>query len=386
MNRLQALGVLALLALGTAAALLAPPYAVAPLALAGVLGMRHGRRAHLLFVATAIPINTLLLALVVEGGATWGPFSEAGATLGLVGGLRLVAALGVNLAVLSWAPPSRLLEGLALPPRTTAYLAAMLLAAEDLARDFERLRDARRLEGEWPESRIARIRAAAGLTGPLLVAAYRRARTRQEALRMAGLGVGRHFVPIVAIAALCAAGRMAFLALPNVALTYAFAFLGGLLFGPWIAMAGALLGMAATDFLLTGLYPMPYLTAAPAMALLGLLGGLLRGFDLLGETRTARVAGAVFAACFGILGTFVFSVAADVLTWAIVAPGEPAALRALVLAGLAFNVLPALANGALFAFSVPPCLRAWKAATQGPARAPPTMAPEAASDAPAAAP
>ena len=378
MRRAGALAALALMAAVTAAALLAPPAGAAALALGGVLLARSGRRPVVALLLVALPVNVLVLALATRGGAElrWGALALSldGARLGLVGWLRLAAALAPNLAILSWLPPARLLEALRLPPRATALLAATLLAAHDVGRDFARLRDARELEGAWPRARLARAREAARLVPTLLVASHRRALLRRDALRLAGHDQPAWFVPVVAVAALAAAGRMALLALPNVALTYVVVFLGGMLYGARVAMLGGLLGMALTDFLLTGLYPLGFVNA-PAMALLGLAGALLRRLDWEGAGASGRAAGLLLAASVGIAGTFAFSVATDLLTW-MLAYRAPEALAPIVLAGLAFNVLPALVNGALFAAAVTPTLRAFRAAGWAPAGAP-TMAPPA---------
>jgi hypothetical protein len=346
------------MAAGTALSFVLPwPYLVAA-TLAGALVMRE-RKAFLLFVAISIPINVAIMAYV-DHGTGW--------LLGLEGGLRLASALGVNLAILTRLGSERMIEGLRLPPRATALLAAILLAARDVGRDFMRLRDARRLEGAWPRGRLARTREASRLLPPLMLAAHRRAQTRREALQMAGIAFPMWFVPLVAIAALASAGRMAFLALPNVALTYVIAFLGGLLFGPLVGAAGAFLGMAVTDLLLTGLYPGGFVNA-PAMALLGLLGGGLRRFEI----------DPALAAAIGIVGTFLFSLAADVLTWFLLYRREPDALAPILVAGLVFNVIPALVNGALFATSVTPTVRAFRAWQRS--RAPAATAPPASPDA-----
>lgn len=374
--------VLALMLVGTAAALLAPAAAVAALVLAALATMRRGRRAFLLLLATALALNALLVSLFVDG-AGWGPFSRAGALAGFEGGARLAAALGANLALLSWVAPARIVDGLRLPPRVTALLAAVLLAAHDVARDFERLKRARRLRGAWPRGRIARVKAGARLVPALVIAAHDRALARRDALRLAGLPTGARFAPIVAVAALAAAGRLAFLALPNVALTYVVVFLGGLLFGPLVGAAGGALGMLATDLILTGVYPAG-LVNVPAMALLGLLGGACRALPFDGKTRAERATGAMIAASLGILATLAFSVAADTATWLLVLRDEPEAWRGLVLAGLAFNAIPALLNGALFAAAVRPTVAAWRARTPRamPREAPPT-APESTAPSPA---
>jgi len=342
-RRADAVALLAVMAGGTALALLAP-WPVALALAVGSVALMRGRRAFLPVALVTLAINTAILAWAEPGG--W--------RLGLEGGLRLVAGLGVSLAVMSRVGAARLLEGLRLGPRATAWSAAVLLAAEDARTDFARLRLARELEGAWPEGRFARAREAASLLPPLLVSAYRRATIRREALRLAGHDTPPRFVPIVAVAALATAGRLAFLALPNVALTYAVVFLGGVLFGPLVGAAGAALAMLVTDLMLTGLYP-PGLVNVPAMMLLGLAGGALRRVDYRGAS------GAMLAGALGIASMFLFSVASDVATWAILYAPRTEALAPIVVLGLAFNVVPALVNGALFAASVGPCVSAFDA-------------------------
>lgn len=350
---LLALAALLAMIAGTTLALVAPLPWLAGAAALGLAAMR-ARRSFLAFLLVALPLNVLITWLAIGDWRT-----------GLVGGMRLAAALAVNLAIVGRLGAARILEGLRLPARATALLAAILLAAHDLASDFARLRDARRLEGAWPAGRIARAREAAGLLPALVVAATRRAQKRREALQLAGHRTAPWFVPLVAVAALAAAGRMAFLAFPNVALTYVVAFLGGMVFGPGVAAAGAFLGMALTDFLLTGVYVGGFVNA-PAMALLGLAGGAFR----------RHTPDPMLAAAVGIVATFLFSLAADTLTWLVLYSAEPALWLPIALAGLAFNVLPALVNGALFAASVGPTARAFRAWREArPPRAPAMPAP-----------
>jgi hypothetical protein len=343
----------------TALAFLAPPWVLAALALAFLALMRRGRAGFLLFGALTLLVNVALLAWLVPGPGVPG-FSQEGALLGWEGGLRLVAAMGGNLAILSWVAPARILEDLRLPARATALLAALLIASHDVGRDFDRLRLARRLRGDWPKGRLARAREAARILPALLVAGERRARVRRDALRLAGQDVGPWFVKVVAIAALAAAGRLAFLAFPNVALTYAVVFLGGLVYGAGAGMAGGALAMLLTDFMLTGLFP-PGFVNVPAMALLALLGAGMRRFDFVGGSRVERATGLALAASLGVACTLLFSVAADSLTWLLLYADAPAAWAPLVLAGLAFNVVPAFVNGVLFAASIPPTVKAYRA-------------------------
>ncbi|HLF16806.1 MAG TPA: hypothetical protein VI796_05180, partial [Candidatus Thermoplasmatota archaeon] len=69
-----------------------------------------------------------------------------------------------------------------------------------------------------------------------------------------------------------------------------------------------------------------------------------------------------YAACAGVVGTALFSVSADAAT-AILVPEfrDAGLLGARIVAGLAFNVAPAAANGLLFALAVVPAARASEA-------------------------
>lgn len=361
MNRTAAWAALAAMAAAVLAAFFAPwPVAIALLA-AGLAGISRGRGMFALFAASTVAIDAGILAVAER---SWG-----GAIAGALGGVRLVAALAANLALAQRIGAARILDGLRLPPRATMLVAAVLLAARDAARDLDRLRDARRSEGAWPRGRIARAREAARLFPALFVLAEERARARRDAVTLAGFATPAWFVPLVATSALAAAGRMALLALPNVAFTYVVVFLGGLLYGPWVGVGAALLSMTLTDLLLSGLYPLSFVNA-PAMALLALAGAALRRFDFIGGSRADRAAGTIFAFAAGALGTFAFSVASDTLTWLAIAPGVRAAWTTIVLAGLAFNVVPAGLNGAIFALAVRPVLAAQRARQAGRAPAP----------------
>lgn len=358
MSAARAWGAAGLMVAGTVAAFAAQWPLVVAMALVAIAAAASGRRMILAFAAVALPVNALASILALDA-----PWPEAAAR-GLVGGVRLVGGLAVNLAVLSRVPVPVLLDGLALPLGVRTLLAAVLLAARDIGRDFARLRDARRLEGEWPAGRLAAAGAAASLLPSLVVSAGARSSERADALRLAGHDTPDWFVPVVTVAALAAAGRLAFLALPNVALTFVVAFLGGMLLGAGRGAAGAALGMALTDLMLTGLHPLGFVNVAP-MALVALLGAALRGVDFAGGSRADRIAGVIFAFVAGVAATLVFSVLTDTLTWLVVAPDSPGTWRVLVLAGLVFNVLPALGNGALFAGSVTPVARAFRALQEG---------------------
>ncbi|MGB0653616.1 MAG: hypothetical protein ACPGQL_10500 [Thermoplasmatota archaeon] len=363
MNRAGAAAFLVALLAASLGLLVAPAWVALPAVLGAAALMRKGRAPFLASLAVAVPLYAAIMAVALRAGPAYevGPvaFHLDGALRGVWGALRLGAVVGVNLAALSWRPAAVLIDGLRLPPRWTAGLAAVLLAAHDVARDAARLRDARRMVGDWPEGRapLAKLRAAAELVAPLLTASLDRAERRREALRLAGIHTGPLFVPVVAVAALAVAGRLALVALPNVSLAFVAIFLGGLVFGARVGALAAALAMLLTDFLLTGLLPLGFVNL-PAMMFVGLAGGALRGLDLEGDGGAWTARG--LAAVIGVLCTLGFSVAADTATWALVREyrGDVAAWKALVAAGLAFNVLPAVANGALFALTVTPVARA----------------------------
>ena len=347
------------MAAASALAFLLPLSAVVLLVAVSVAALRTGRRAFLGYSLVTLAIYSALFGLVLHAPPVWnlGPLSwgAGGALRGLSGGLRLVAVLAGNLAILSRVPLERLLDGLGLPRKVLAFLGAVLLSAHDLGRDSARLVAARRLEGRWPASRLRKAAAAARIVAPLAVLALRRARVRAEALRLAGHSTSPSFAPLVAVTSLAVAGRLALLAVPNVSLVYVVVFCGGLLFGARVGVLAGLLSMVLTDLAISGLAPQAFANA-PAMALLGLLGGALRGVDFSGTRPGDRWAGRMLAATCGLLATLLFSVAADALTWLVVPDfrHDPDALRVLVAAGLAFNAIPAVANAVLFAAAVGP--------------------------------
>lgn len=357
-----AIGVVVLAVATSVAALVLPWPAVAGLLAAAVAVMRR-RLGFVLAALAGAALNVLFFALLLPGaGLELGPvdLSADGARRGLVGALRLAALLAGNLAILSRVPVEAVLEGLRLPAAATAFLAAVLATAHDLGRDFTRLVDARRLDGRWPARRLARVPAAAALLPPLMVLAVRHAMVRRDALRLAGHDTAPRFAALVAVTALASAGRMAMLAIPNDPATYAAVFLGGLLFGPRLGALAGLLSMALTNLLISGLTPVAFANA-PAMALIGLLGGLV------GRWRIGREDGlttALVSAACGAVGIIVFSLASDAATWLMVPDyrGDVSALRVLVATGLAFNVVPAIAAAVVFSLSVGPVARAADAA------------------------
>lgn len=169
---------------------------------------------------------------------------------------------------------------------------------------------------------------------------------------------------IASLVALAAVGRLAFVWWPNVALTYFVVFAAGVAFGAVVGGLVGLLSMLATNVLLTGFHPV-LLVNTPAMALLGVAGGLLgRAVDF-GQRGGGGPVARAAAALAGVVGVVVFSVASDAASFALFlgpAGAPPSAFRALLVAGLAFNAIPAAVNGVVFATALQPSLAAARAA------------------------
>ncbi len=312
----------------------------------GRFGLGKARTGFLWFVGISLVFNTVLLGFVSPGTGTIGPlsFGIEGAIRGAMGAIRLAAVVGVNLAWLQEENVAAVLDGLRLPRSATVFLAAILIAVQDVGRDFSRMVEGRRMMGTWPEGRLNRVRAAAQLVTPLMVASLERARVRKDALQVARLPVPKMFVPIVALTALALAGRMALLAVPNVSLVAVVVFVAGLVFGPAVAIWVAILSMGISDLLLSGVVPSGFVNV-PAMAMIGLLGGILRRVNFSGTP------GRAMAAIVGFTATIGFSVVADVGDWLLIPEfrGDTAYLRARIAAGLIFNIVPAVLHAVLFA-------------------------------------
>lgn len=365
-------GLVALVLGASALAIMGPAPAVLVVLAASAIALRSGRLPFALFAATTILLYAAIVAFVTTtpptlrlAGHEW---SQSGAWEGVVAGARMASVLGANLALLSRVPAPLLVDALRLPRTATLIAGAVLVAANDLAEDHSRLREAQLLDGEDAAPRRGRWARAAHFLPALFVAAERRARTRSDALVLSGMPLGEWLVPVLAVAALSAAGRMALLPLPNVKLTYAVVFLAGVVYGARAAFVGGALGMLVTDVMLSGFYPMAFVNV-PAMGALALFGAALRRLDFSGASRADRVAGRVFAFAAGILATLLFSLLADVVTWLVFLHSQPGALVPLLLAGIAFNVFPAIGNGVIFALSVGPVQRAFRALGQDPQRA-----------------
>lgn len=372
MKRAAAAGLVLLLAVTASLALLAPWWAAGLLAAASAAALRKGRVGFLLFA-----VSTLALGMWILGAwMSRDPLapSPTGMLAGLLGSIRLVAVLGANLAVLSWVPAVRILDGLRLPPRATAIAAAAVIAAHDVGADLRRIAIADRLRG----TRRGRFRRAGLWVPAVLAMALRRARARADALALAGHRMPEGFVPLLAVAAIATASRLAMAPIPHLKLTYLAVFLGGLLFGWRVGALAAALAMVVSNLLLTGLMPQAFVNV-PAMAALGALGGALSRIDFSGRTRTDRIAGALLAGATGVLATLLFSILADATDWLVLPEVRELGLPGLwarIATGLLFNVAlgAALFNGILFAVAVGPTQRTLRAILPATASVPPAPA------------
>ncbi len=175
---------------------------------------------------------------------------------------------------------------------------------------------------------------------------------------------------VLGLSALAAAGRLAFLALPNVTPLFLVVAVAGLAYG---ARAGALVGglaMLATNVVISGLSPV-ILPNALVIAALGAVAGVLGRVANLGQARDAHRATAIAAsALLGVATIAIFSVAVDAVTWALFYRNGLEGLATLVQLGLAFNVVPAAANAVIFATGLPPSLTALRKAGLTAARGP----------------
>jgi hypothetical protein len=165
------------------------------------------------------------------------------------------------------------------------------------------------------------------------------------------------------LAALAIIGRIAFLWAPNYALTYFVVFFSGVLLGPLAGAGVGVIAMTTTNLLLSGLHPV-LLANAGAMAMIGMMGGLLRRILLAPATgRLDKSFQWVVAGAAGLFGTFLFSAMTDLLSFLLQFMLTPEgatvgtrALLPLLLMGLAFNLGPAIMNMVLFATATPALL------------------------------
>lgn len=165
---------------------------------------------------------------------------------------------------------------------------------------------------------------------------------------------------IAAFAALAIVGRVAMLWAPNFALTHFVVFLSGVLLGPLAGIAVALIAMTTTNIVLSGFHPV-LIANGTAMAMIAVLGGLLRRVVFARvASRFDRVFQIAMLAAAGLFATLFFSIIADLMGFVIQFLVTPegatvgtAALVPMLLAGLVFNLGPAIMNLLLFATATP---------------------------------
>lgn len=175
----------------------------------------------------------------------------------------------------------------------------------------------------------------------------------------------QRLVRVAALTALAITGRLVFLGLPNVALTFFVVFVAGILEGALVGALVGLLAMTITNLYLSGLHPV-MLANGPAMALLGLAGGWLGPWLQRPSNDTIdRRLRVVTLFCVGFFGVLAFSVLSDTMDYLLVHGVTPegrsiglSALPAKLLAGLAFNLIPALVNSVPFWAGTMPLLHA----------------------------
>ncbi len=308
-----------------------------------------------------VAFNVLALPLVHRLGGwslTWDPW-----TVGVATALRLATALATATWFQRTTEAREVLPLIHRLPRLTILLVGALRFAPELQRDAQRIRDAQRARGYAPRRGPLAALDALPLAVPLLVRSLRRGATADAALQAAG--VPRDRIPwggAAVLTGLAVAARLAFAWAPNVTPMYLVVLLAGLVLGP---LAGAVVGAASmtlTGLLLSGLHPV-VLVNAPAMALLGLAGGALRPLVPPRGERGRSVLLAGFAGLLGVTSIVAFSLLSDTLSWVLfygLAEGlwSPTVWGSLVALGLAFNAVPALVNGVLFATVTPAAVHA----------------------------
>lgn len=336
-----------------------------------VLGQRPLFATGILCASTLV-FATLVYGMVGAGPATHtlGPlsFDLVAAKEGTQAAARLASTFLVIAVAHHFVPPSQLLPFVA-RKGIPAYLAgALLRLVPTLAADAARLRDAQRARGHRFRKGVQAPRSWIPLLVPLCVITLRRAREQSYALRLAGLGPdprGTNAIPWATVAALTAltiAGRL-LVPVPGLKLSPFLLFLSGVAMGPRVGALVGFLSRAATDWAISGPMNPTWVVMAPLDAGLGAAAGLLGRYVDFGQRGTTRYrSAAIVAGATGSIYILVFSVVADTLNWFLLpllgVPVVAAAWKAYVLAGLAFNALPAYVNAAVFALATWPVLRA----------------------------
>lgn len=170
---------------------------------------------------------------------------------------------------------------------------------------------------------------------------------------------------ILSLASLSIVGRLALVWIPNVSLSYLALAVAGLCYGVRVGAAVGLLGRLGSDLLLSGLNPVLLPMTLVETGFGALFGGIGHAVDVPRVLSRASWWNRLILFDLGIGVTLGYSVASDSVTWVFynwILADAPDAARGtlwvtLVLLGLAFNVLPSLVNGFLFAAALPPIFR-----------------------------
>ncbi len=176
---------------------------------------------------------------------------------------------------------------------------------------------------------------------------------------------------ILSLASLSIAGRLAFVWIPNVSLSFLVLAVAGLAYGIRTGAAVGFLGRLGSDLLISGVNPI-LLPMTFVETLFGLAFGIVGHFvDV--PRFFARVTWWTRIILFdlGLAVTILYSIVADSVSWVFynwILADAPDAARGtlwttLVLLGLAFNVVPALLHGLLYAAALPPIFRGLEASS-----------------------
>lgn len=359
--------------------------AAAPVLLSwALLALPPRQRTGLLVLhATTLTLGATLYALALPHGPALriGPalFGLDGLLRGLLAMTRLAAFLSLC-ALATHYIPARSLLPLVSQNAFLSYVAGSLIRlVPTLRQDARRIREAQALRGLEVRPSLRGLRNGLALLVPLLVSTLRRAREQARSLRLAGLAPGLpqdahrtslRWAIVPALAALAIAGRLALVSLPNISLSFFVLFLAGVAYGPRVGALVGLLSRLGSDLVLTGLNPV-FLAMAPVDAFLGALAGWIGLLVNFGQrAREPYLHAAILAGTLGWMYTFAFSIAADTSTWLLYSVflpglgGEASTVlwTTLVLAGIAFNVVPAIFNAVVFGTATYPVLRALRAA------------------------
>ncbi|MBI4394460.1 MAG: energy-coupling factor transporter transmembrane protein EcfT [Euryarchaeota archaeon] len=288
------------------------------------------------------------------------PFVELGLARVSVPGLQagsllfvrfavVILAIGVARSTVSGGEWMRILCGL---PGVAVLFAGTVRFAPIAIQELKAIKNAQDLRGLALRGKAGRKRSLRALVVPAFVLSGKRARNLSRALVVAGYeGEATRVGLVIAFASLAIAGRLLFLWIPNVALTYFVVFIAGVAYGTRVGFLSGLLAMAATDIALASGGAGILVNALP-MALLGGVSGLLGRVDFGQKGDSPLPIAAVLAAVLGFAFSIFFSVAADSLSFGLAvvagAPPDMTVYMVVVGGGLLFNGPAAVANSALF--------------------------------------